>query len=437
MKVTEILPTNLPELHLKKVAAYARVSTDKDDAIHSLSAQISYYNEYISGHPGWEYAGVYADNGISGTKRNRPEFQRMIADAKAGKIDMVITKSITRFARNTVVLLETIRELKGCGTDVYFEKENMHSLSHEGELMLTLLAIYAEEESRSASENQNWRIQKLHEQGKTPSGKILGYKLVNGRFEIVPEEAEIVRKIFELYLSGMGFIAIAKQLNAEGIKTRDGYEWAGTKVRAILTNEKFMGDMLLQKTYREDFRTKRRMENHGERRMYYVENSHEPIVSKETFQKVQEEIRRRSGKSHTNHNPVTDSPFSGLLTCLECGKRYHRRINHPGTKYAKVFWSCVTAHRQGKTACPSKRIPENILFQKTLDATGLKSLDGVDLKEYVEEIGTQNRTLYYRMKDGSIKIAKWEYVSRSESWTPEMREQARKAEHDRKEKKNG
>lgn len=219
MQIKEIKATILPDLKIKRVVAYARVSSDKDAALHSVSAQISYYNELITNHPGWDFAGIYADEGITGTKDARPEFQRLLEDCRAGKIDMVITKSINRFARNTVTLLSTIRELKTLSVDVYFEKENMHSISGTGELMLTLLAMYAEEESRSASENQKWRIQKMFEEGKTNNGRMLGYYLKDGQLTIIPEEAELVKRIFRDYLSGMGRLAIAKQLNQEGIKT--------------------------------------------------------------------------------------------------------------------------------------------------------------------------------------------------------------------------
>lgn len=201
----------------KRVAAYARVSSGKDVMLHSLSAQISYYNDYIGNRGDWDLAGIYADAALTGTKEDRPEFQRMLADCRDGKIDMVITKSLTRFARNTVTLLATVRELKLLGVDVYFEKENLHTLSPDGELMLTLLASFAQEESRSASENQKWRIQKMFEEGRPNTGRMLGYRLVDGVLQIVPEEAEIVRMIFADFLSGMGKNAIARKLNQMGI----------------------------------------------------------------------------------------------------------------------------------------------------------------------------------------------------------------------------
>ena len=198
--------------------------------------------------PGWEFAGVYADEGVSGTKESRPEFQRLLADCRAGKIDLVITKSITRFARNTVTLLNAIRELKLLDIDVYFEKENLHSLSGAGELMLTLLAMYAEEEAWSASENQKWRVQKMFAEGRPNTGRMLGYRLRNGRLKIIPEEAEIVREIFQWYLDGMGANKIARQLNAQKVASFYGGKWSQSAVQKLLRNEKYCGDMLLQKT---------------------------------------------------------------------------------------------------------------------------------------------------------------------------------------------
>lgn len=209
----------------KRVASYARVSGGKDAQLHSLSTQISYYNNYIGSRGDWMLAGIYADETLTGTKENRPEFQKLLSDCRAGKIDMVITKSITRFARNTVTLLATVRELKALEIDVFFEKENIHTLSADGELMLTLLASFAQEESRSVSENQKWRIRKKFEQGFTVTGYMLGYRLKNGTLEIVPEEAEIVRQIFTDFLSGMGKTTIAKKLNRLNVPTKRGALW--------------------------------------------------------------------------------------------------------------------------------------------------------------------------------------------------------------------
>lgn len=202
----EVVPAKPKEKKQVRVAAYARVSSDKDAAFHSLEAQTEYYEQYVLNHADWTLVGIYSDNGISGTTINRPAFQRLLEDCRAGKIDLIVTKSVTRFARNTVILLETIRELKRLGIDCFFEKENMHSISPDGELFLTLLAMYAEEEARSASESQKWRIQKLYNQGKPAGGHTYGYRLKDGKYEIEPSEAKHVREIFELYL----LIAIGK-----------------------------------------------------------------------------------------------------------------------------------------------------------------------------------------------------------------------------------
>lgn len=209
-KVTRVA-FNVPEIPKKKnVAAYCRVSSGKDAMLHSLAAQVSYYSELIQSHGEWEYAGVYADEAKTGTKDTRENFVRLLSDCRAGKIDLILTKSISRFARNTVTLLETVRELKLMGVDVYFEEQNIHSMSTDGEFMLTILASYAQEESRSASENQKWRIKKNFEEGKPWSSTLLGYRNVNGRFEIVPEEAQTVRMIFDWYLEGLGEIPKVK-----------------------------------------------------------------------------------------------------------------------------------------------------------------------------------------------------------------------------------
>lgn len=426
MQIKEINATKLPDIGIKRVAAYARVSSDKEAAIHSLSSQISYYNEYISNHVGWEFAGVYADEGITGTKDNRPEFIRLLEDCRKGKIDLVITKSITRFARNTVVLLDTIRELKLLEIDVFFEKENMHSISKNGELMLTLLAMYAEEESRSASENQKWRIQKMFEQGRPNTGRMLGYCLKDGQLTIIPEEAEIVRMIYEDYLSGMGRLAIANKLNDLHVPTvRGGKEWREGAIYLILRNEKYTGDMILQKTYSEDFRSKKRVINNGERRKYLVEKSHESIISKTVFEQVQEEIARRQSQikmaTHT-----FKGQFSGLLTCANCGKHFRRRIANASSKYAKPAWLCSTFATRGKRFCNNKQIPEAILISKTKEVLGLCSLDGVNLRDYISEIIChKEQNITFVLTNGDEITVAWSNSSRRNSWTEEMKQAAR------------
>lgn len=235
-----------PKLEQKKrVAAYARVSSGKDAMLHSLSAQVSYYSTLIQNHDDWFYAGVYADEAKTGTKESRPDFQRLIADCRAGKIDMVITKSISRFARNTVTLLQTVRDFRAWGVDVFFEDQNIHTESSDGELMMTILASYAQEESRSASENQKWRIKRNFEDGIPWTGVMLGYRLKNGRYEIVPEEAALVHRIYSEYLSGCGYHNIAKGLNEDGITSRFDKQWGQTTISKILSNYAYTGNLLL------------------------------------------------------------------------------------------------------------------------------------------------------------------------------------------------
>ena len=426
MQITEINTTKLPDIGIKRVAAYARVSSEKDTALHSLSAQISHYNEYISNHIGWEFAGVYADEGISGTKDTRPEFTRMLEDCRSGKIDLIVTKSITRFARNTVTLLNAIRELKLLGIDVYFEKENMHSISANGELMLTLLAMYAEEEARSVSENQKWRIQKMLEQGRPNTGRMLGYYLKDGQLVIIPEEAKIVRQIFTDYLSGMGRLAIAKKLNEMKVPTVRGTgEWREGSIYRILHNEKYTGDMLLQKTYTADFRTKKRVVNKGEKRRYYVEDSHTPIISKELFREVQNEILRRRQQIKA---PESTSPgiLSGMIICAHCGKHFRRRIANASTKYAKPAWICATFATKGKDFCDNKQIPEHILIAKILEVLNLTSLDGIDIRDYIAEVVcTRERELTFILTSGKRITTVWQPTSRKASWTDEMKQRAR------------
>lgn len=284
IKKVEFLP-KMPKL--LNVAAYARVSSGKDAMLHSLSAQVSYYSEKIQKHTGWKYCGVYADEAATGTKDNREQFQKLLEKCRAGSVDLILTKSISRFARNTVTLLETVRELKDLGVDVYFEEQNIHSLSADGELMLTILASYAQEESRSASENRKWQIRKDFKEGKIGSITIFGYRRnADGILEIEPTEAEIVKMIFSDYLSGMGGLKIAKKLNEMGIRTAQGNLWTSPRIKELLSNEKYVGDMLLQKYFRNNHIEKRKMQNNGELPKYLVEDAHEAIIDRDTFQKV-------------------------------------------------------------------------------------------------------------------------------------------------------
>ena len=424
-----------------RVAAYARVSTDKDAAFHSLEAQTEYYEAYVREHQDWQLVGIYSDDGISGTVITRPEFQRLLEDCRAGKIDLIITKSITRFARNTVVLLETVRELKKLGIDCYFEKENMHSISPDGELLLTCLALYAEEEARSASENQKWRIRKKFEKGEPWVGRMLGYRLGNGRLEIVPEEAEIVRRIFAMYMSGMSMLAIAKELSGRRIPPVNTKTWSRNSILYILTNEKYTGDMVLQKTYRPDFRTKKDVTNRGQVRKYEVKGSHEAIIPKELFRQAQERIARRKEMYTFSAAESSSHPqylFTGLITCGECGGSCIHRNAGKG-KYKRPVWACKRSYDMGKVACPSQKVPEYILIEKTKEVLGLGAEDALDrellLSKVKKIIVPEPHQLVFNMKDGTTITVLWQHRSRRESWTPEMREAAREKALAQKQKK--
>ena len=437
MEVKLINPTDISGFQLKRVAAYARVSTDKDDAEHSLEAQISNYNEYITGYPGWIFAGIYADDGISGTKTNRPEFQRMMEDARAGKFDIIVTKSITRFARNIVLLLSSVRELKSLGIDVIFEKENLRSMSEDGELMLSLLAMYAEEEARSASENKHWQIQKQFEEGRPTYFRIYGYKWVDGRLQVVPEEAKVVQDIFRMYLSGMGRDAIARCLNQKNVPTpTPGFRWLPYTIFGILRNEKYVGDLLLQKTFRPDFRTKKKCYNRGQWRQFYVEGAHEAIIDKETFRRTQLEIeaRKHSFCQRENYKAPSrlspDTLFRGLIICGNCKKRFcYKNMREKSSDTHIPLYLCATLLRQGAEYCNAKRIRESILIDKTREALNLDPDTEITRELILSHItsiesATDNRLRFF-LKDGSVKVIPWGNPFRKHSWTPEMKQRAR------------
>lgn len=393
----------------KRVAAYARVSSGKDAMLHSLSAQVSYYSDYIQSN-GWEYAGVYADEAITGTKDKRDGFQKLLTECRNGNVDMVITKSISRFARNTVTLLTTVRELKELGVDVYFEEQNIHTTSADGELMLTILASYAQEESLSVSENMKWRIKKNFEDGKPWSGFVLGYRCENGQYVVVPEEAEVVRRIYREYLDGLGATAIMKGLNDDGIRTRTGKPWRIGGVLKVLKNYNYTGNLLLQKTYSENHLTKRKLVNNGEQPQYHVAGAHDAIIDLDTFEAVQEEIERRA-EYYAPTKKATSYPFTGLIVCGTCGKHYRRKTTVSG-----VIWVCTTYNTYGKKGCASKAIPESTLYELTAD---------IPLGDLTAIRAENGNTLVFCFKDGTQAVKRWKDRSRAESWTEEMREAAR------------
>ena len=392
-----------------RVAVYARVSTALSSQELSLESQMTAYQQKIAENPDMVLTEVYADEGISGTKNDRPEYQRMLSDCRAGKLDLLLTKSISRFARNTVTLLQTVRELKTLNVDVYFEEQRIHSISAEGELMLTILASFAQEESRSVSENMKWRIKKSFEAGCPWNGTVLGYRMVNGRYVIVPHEAKIVKSIFEMYLSGMGYIAIADRLNKMGAVTRGGNEWNHASVLWVLHNYSYTGNLLLQTTYSENHITKKYRRNTGELPMYHVEGAHTPIISKEMFDAAQREMERRAEKyQRTENQNLTE--LSGKVFCGICGKRCRRKKRHD-----KQVWICNTFNMKGKAACPAKAVPEEILSDFIAEING--SI------EKVEVCG--DNILHFHLADSNVVTRQWQDTSRKDSWTDEMKTKAR------------
>lgn len=394
-----------------RVAAYARVSSGKDAMLHSLAAQVEHYRNYIQHHSGWEFAGVYADEAKTGTKDSREQFQRMLADCKAGKINRIITKSISRFARNTVTLLETVRELKTIGVSVFFEEQAINTASADGELMLTILASFAQEESLSVSENQKWRVKRNFEQGKPWNGTVLGYRIVNSKYTVVPEEADIVKRIFADYLAGKGTLGIAKELNGDGIPTRRGKAWTASCVRKVLCNYSYTGNLLLQTTYSDNYLTKQRMSNQGELPMYHATNTHNAIIPMETFEAVQAEMEIRREK-HTNPQPKKTYPLTGKITCAICGKRFRRK-----TTASLIVWICSTYNTYGKAHCASKAIPEATLMELIEQIGGLDKITEITV--------APDNTVVFTLANGEQTVKRWQDRSRSESWTPEMRQTAR------------
>lgn len=413
---------NLPTLERKKrVAAYARVSCDKDAMLHSLSNQVSYYSKLIQSTKGWEYVGVYADEGLTGTKDNRDEFVRMVNDAKAGKIDLIITKAISRFARNTYTLLQTARELKTIGVDIYFEEQNLHTLSDEGEMILTLLASVAQEESRQVSENQKWRIKKDFEQGILWGGTgCYGYRIKDKKFVAVPEEARVVQEIFNLYINGLGMITIAKKLNAVGIKSYTGKSWNRTSIRSVLSNINYTGSLLLQKTFTENHLTKKTKRNFGQYQKYFVEDDHEPIISMTTFESTQRSMQERR-QYYVHETKGQRHVFTGMLVCGICGKAYRHRNSPHGN-----YWVCSTYDSLGKAECSSKKIPECQLIAAINSEFKYAEFDERDFKSRVKRIIAKNdNVLSLQFVTGEIKDIIWKDRSRRDSWTPEMKEKAR------------
>ncbi len=352
-----------------RVAAYCRVSTDSEEQETSYEAQVSHYTEYIKSKPEWQMVEVYADDGISGTNTaKRDEFNRMIDDCEAGKIDLILTKSISRFSRNTLDCLKYTRKLKALNIAVFFEKENINTMDSKGEVLLTIMASLAQQESESLSANVRMGIQYHNQQGKVQINHnwFLGYtKDSEGNLVIDPEQAEIVRRIYREYLEGASFLQIKRSLEADGIPNGAGHlKWHESNIHQILTNEKYIGDALLQKTYTVSILDKKRAANNGEMLRYYVEGSHEAIIDRDVFMKVKAEIARRANLNPDGKRRVYSSKYalSGMVLCGHCGDIYRRvKWNNRGCK--STVWRCVSRVLKGKMDfdCPARTVKEEVL----------------------------------------------------------------------------
>ena len=361
-----------------RVAAYCRVSTDDKEQKTSYEAQIQYYTNKINKNPDWQMAGIFADEGITGTQaKKRPQFLKMIRLCRQGKIDVILTKSLSRFARNTVDSLNYIRELKMLGIAVISEKENINTLTAESEMLITIMSCFAQAESESISKNVSWGVRQSFKSGNVPMQykKLLGYKKgENDLPEIVPEEAEIVEEIFRSYLDGMSLMQIADSLNSRGIKTKHKQTvWQTEVVKSILINEKYTGDALLQKTYITDCITKKSRKNNGELPMYLVKDHHEPIISRADFNRVQEEMARRSAKrsiadklTKTEQGKYSAKyALSELLICGECGSHY-RRVTWTAKGFKEIKWRCINRIQYGKKKCHSSPTVEEQALHRAI-----------------------------------------------------------------------
>lgn len=418
-----------PRQGRQRVAAYCRVSTDSEEQLTSYEAQKEYYTHKIQENPDWELAGIFADKGLSGTSmKKRAEFNKMIAACKRGRIDLILAKSLSRFARNTVDCLDTVRMLKGRGIGVIFEKENINTLTESSEFLITLFSGFAQAESESLSKNVSWGKEKSMKAGNVTFQykKLLGYrKGADSKPEIVPEEAETVRRIYRRYLDGCSLIQIQQELESDRIPTAQGIQkWTRSVVQSILTNERYIGDALLGKTYVTDCISKEVRKNNGERPMYYVENNHPAIIPKELFHRVQEEMTRRtskrkvlqkSGKTELGKYSAKYA-LTELLVCGECGSPY-KRVTWARNGKKQIVWRCASRLEFGRKYCHSSpTLAEEKLHRAILEALNEFAQAGTEVKADLLEFtamawssgksdGTSLITLRQRLKDINARQA--------------------------------
>lgn len=422
VRVITIEATRQPEEIKLRVAAYARVSSSSEDQLNSFAAQNQYYTELISGNNNWHMVDIYADEGITGTSALiRADFQRMLADCRRGKIDRILVKSLSRFARNTKECLESIRELRGLGVSVYFEKESIDTAKMTGEMLTAIYASFAQSESESISGNMRWSYQKRMQSGQfitcTP---VYGYDLVDGCLKVNPKEAEIVKYIFSEYLAGKSSSAIAEKLMELKIPARNGKsKWYSSSIRYILHNEKYIGNALLQKNYSTDTFPHVRKKNKGEKQQYYIQNAQEAIIDVADYQKVQTLLQQRSDRER-KASPLKH-PFTATVICGECSSSFQRKMSS-----GIAYWAC-RKHLGNKNECSIKQIPEvqieaaflrlywklkhtgtfvmNQMIQNLQTIRNRRMLwseDVIELNKQISDLSSQNQMLTMLKKQGLI-----------------------------------
>jgi DNA invertase Pin-like site-specific DNA recombinase len=397
----------------RRVAAYARVSTDNEEQLTSYEAQVDYYTNHIKNNQNWDFVKVYTDEGISATNtKHREGFKQMIADALDGKIDLILTKSVSRFARNTVDSLTTVRNLKEHGVEVYFEKENIYTFDGKGELLITIMSSLAQEESRSISENVTWGQRKRFADGKVmmPYSGFLGYERgEDGQPKIVEKEAKTVRLIYKLFLEGKTPTYIANYLMSQNILApRGGNKWSPSTINSILRNEKYKGSALLQKSFTVDFLSKKVKKNNGEIPQYYIEDSHPAIVSKEVYDLVQMELKKRKAGRHYK---ISGSCFSGMLFCSECGDIYGSKLWHSNNKYRRTVWQCNSKFKiQHKNVTP--HFTEDMLKSSFVSVMNELIENKNEIIGFIEQVVEQLSDTTAIDKKVAIQQAKFEHISK-------------------------
>lgn len=422
-EITQIKPSKPIIQTKKRVAAYARVSMETDRQWHSLSAQVSRYSTLIQSNPDWEFKGVFTDYGISGTSvKKRTEFLEMLEECDKGNIDLILTKSIKRFARNTVDLLEVVRDLKDKGIEVQFENEHISTMSGDGELMLTILASFAQEESRSISENVKWGIKKRFEQG-IPNGKfnLYGYQWIGDELVIIEEEAEVVRRIYTEYLKGKSRIQIGRDLMADGIYTRQGNDWVDSNVKALLCNIHYTGNLLFQKEYVVDPITQKSKLNRGELPQYFVENTHQAIIPKEMFDQVQAELKRRKEAGVFGNPSIKTTELTSKIRCQFCGRSF-QKASRKLVSGRMTIWMCATRKAGQGNPCKTGDLNGQVLKQMICEVLGIDEYSPKAVEEHIDHIDVvKKEKLIFHLKDGRIVEKAYRQLNRKDYFTEEVK----------------